>query len=213
VQHDFIVWRPQGSCAFYWLFGWPTLWFRYSDRRAWIRDGSSAWDLDRARVAANCAGACVYPLRSHRLSRLIWMAGIPKREPRRGVADCGIEAKYPGIRFGPVGNCGISCVEMGMRLWLLLVSARRSRFDGGLGVVAAAIAFVFIERLGNRTVQLSAVFTLEVVFSACDSRCWDLSLPPSRCHREPPGGRGHFGRPGLRVFPDLPSPAALGVSL
>jgi len=149
-SNDLFVASGKAHALFYWLFGWPTLWFSLSTT-AWI-GRIVGWGLIAAGLLRLC-GSLRLPNFAAPIVALIWMAGIQEGNLAGEWVIGGIEAKVPAYGLVLFGIAELLRRNWNA-VWLLLGSAAAFHvLTGGWAVVAAAIAFVFIERFGNKDSQ------------------------------------------------------------
>ncbi|MCM2370904.1 DUF6798 domain-containing protein [Aporhodopirellula aestuarii] len=142
-RNDLFVASGKAHAVYYWLFGWPTLFWSLSTT-AWI-GRFIGWGLLAGGLMRLCRQLRLPPFLAPVVA-VVWIAGIQEGNLAGEWVIGGIEAKVPA--YGLV-LFGVS--ELLRRnwsaTWLLFGSAAALHvLTGGWSVVAGTVAFIYLER-------------------------------------------------------------------
>lgn len=160
--NDLFVASGKAHWLYYWVFGWPTLFFSLSTT-AWI-GRLIGWGFLAAGVTRLSRELRLPPFYTLIIS-IIWIAGIQEGNLAGEWVVGGIEAKVPA--YGLV-LFGLS--ELLRRnwngVWLYFGSAAAFHvLTGGWSVVAGGIAFVYLERIRPRNRDTPQRFLTPALFA------------------------------------------------
>lgn len=140
-HNDLFVASGKAHAVFYWVFGWPTLWFSLSTS-AWI-GRFVGWGLLAAGLLRLC-GAMRLPYGMGPLVTLVWIAGLQQGNLAGEWVVGGIEAKVPAYALVLFGLAELLRKNWNATWVLFGAAAAFHVLTGGWAVVAAGFAFLYL---------------------------------------------------------------------
>lgn len=142
-SNDFFVTSGKAHTTFYWLFGWPTLFFSLSTT-AWL-GRVVAWAMLGFGLQ-QCCQRLRLPVFSSTIVAILWIAGIQAGNFAGEWVIGGIEGKVPAYGLALVGLSRVM-ERQWKQAWIWFgMSSAFHVLTGGWCVVAATICYVITER-------------------------------------------------------------------
>lgn len=160
-QNDLFTASGKAHAFFYWTFGWPTLFVSLSTT-AWI-GRIIGWTLI-AFGLCRLTRSLKLPIELAIVIAIVWLAGVERGNLAGEWVVGGIEAKVPAYGLVLIGISELIARRWN-RVWLYFGAASAFHvLTGGWSVVAACIAFVFTERIGQNANQPRTAFFTPALF-------------------------------------------------